>query len=294
MTASGKNVQAVIVELLSANDVHGAAAVAVQCGLPRLAAVMCSGGLSGATRAFLSRQIAAPNGLPSWEAFRFFDSERPLMPPSIAAVYKLLAGDLSSALVFLSARQLSWQRLFAMCLWFGCGPEQPIRAALDSFNSVQQDAHAACDGMSSPHVPLPLPAHLVSERALNNWDTFTADVQFVLLQVAAKEPVRDGSMGVPLLRQLVRTRAFSGDVLDSLGAWVLLCILLAVEEAPTVHGQPDCLEDVFAQLTLDCAATLLWLGMPTWAVYVLSHLQVCPLALRLSVARPTPVCVEYL
>lgn len=280
VTAPGQNMQAAIVELLSANDVHGAAAVAVRCGLPRLATVICSGGLSGATRAMMGRQIAAPNGLPCWENFRFFDSDRPLMPPAIAAVYKLLAGDLSSALVFLSARQLSWQRLFAMCLWFGCGPEQPIRAALDSFSRVQHDAHAVCDGMASPHVPLPLPGHLVQTQVQeSNWDSFTADVQFVLLKVAAKESLPDGRSQVSLLRQLVRTSAFSGDVLDSLGSWVLLCVLLAVGEAPTVHGQPEGLEEVFAELTLDCAATLLWLGMPTWAVYVLTHLQVCLLSL---------------
>lgn len=271
---SGENLQAAVVELLSANDVHGAAAVAVQCGLPRLATVVCSGGLSSATRSFLHRQIDAPNGLPSWQAFRFFDSAKPLMPADIAAVYKLLAGDLSAALVLLSSRRLSWQRLFGMCLWFGCGPEQPIRAALHSFNTVQQDAHAASDGMASPHVPLPLPAHLVRARTRCNLDSFTADVQFVLLQIASKESLRHGNTEVPLLRQLVSTSAYSADLLDCLGAWLLLCILLAVGEAPTIPGQPDSLEEVFAQLTLDCAATLLWLGLPTWSVYVLTHLQV--------------------
>jgi hypothetical protein len=277
----GSDLPAVMVELLSANDLHGAAAVAVQHGLPRLATMMCSGGLSSATRAFLSRQIASPNGLPCWEAFRFFDPERPLMTPAIAAVYKLLAGDLSAALVFLSERHLSWQRLFAMCLWFGSGPEQPLRAALDSFNSVQQDAYSTGAGRVSPHVPLPLPGHVSHSRAVQSWHTFTADVQFVLLQVAAKEPLSDGKTDVPLLRQLVRTSAFSGDVLDALGAWVLLCVLLAVGEAPPVPGQPDGVQDAFAQLTLDCAATLLWLGSPTWAVYVLLHLPVCSFSLSL-------------
>ena len=274
VTGPGQNMHEALVELLSANDVHGAAAVAVQCGLPRLAAVMCSGGRSVASRAFLARQIADPNGLPSWESFRFFDTERPLISPAIAAVYKLLAGDLSAALQLLASRQLSWQRLFGMCLWFGCAPEHPIRTALESFNRVQQAAHAAAGGVPAPHIPLPVPHHMVDARlGESSWESFTADVQFVLLQVAAKDPGGEGAMGVPLLRQLVRTRAFSGDVLDSVGAWVLLCVLLAVGEAPAVRGQPGCLEEVFAQLTVNCAASLIWHGMPTWAVYVLDHLQ---------------------
>jgi hypothetical protein len=101
-------------------------------------------------------------------------------------------------------------------------------------------------------------------------------VQYALLHLATEEPAVLGQQGVPLLQQLLRTRAHSQDPLDALQPWVLLCVLRAVGAAPSDAAAPHALGDAFAQLTVDCASSLLWLGLPSWAVYVLCHLEVRP------------------
>lgn len=265
--------QAVVVELMSAHDIPTAVRVATGAGLPRLACLISGAGLAPASASLLARQIAAPGGLPSWTTFGLFhDTHRRLMPPALEAAYKLLSGDVAAAVGFLLHRKVTWQRVFAMCLWYGIAPDQPLAAAILSFK------HLISASALSGIAPVPFPGPWYELVALRDPPKQPPhqllDVQYVLLHLAAREPLLLASSPRSLALQIGCTRAYSPDPLDCLVPWLVFGILLAVGTLQADCDGDRTLADVYAQLTLDCAATLLWLGESRWAVYVLCHLPV--------------------
>lgn len=241
--------------------------------MPRLACLISGAGLAPASSSLLAHQIAAPGGLPSWTTFGLFhDTHRRLMPPALEAAYKLLSGDVAAALGFLLSRKVTWQRVFAMCLWYGIAPDQPLAAAILSFN------HLVSATPLSSAAPVPFPGPWYEWVALrgppNHPPQQLLDVQYVLLHLAAREPLLPTSSPPSLALQIACTRAYSPDPLDCLVPWLVFGILMSVGTLEADFCGDRTLADVYAQLTLDCAATLVWLGESRWAVYVLCHLPV--------------------
>lgn len=270
---SAGGAQAVVVELLSAHDIPTAVRVATGAGLPRLACLIAGAGLSPGSSALLAHQISAPGGLPSWETSGLFhDPQRRLMPPPLEAAYKLLAGDIAAALDFLLSREVTWQRVFAMCLWYSVSPDQPLAAAILSFSHMLSSAPLH----SGAAVPFPSPwyEHVSLRAPPRQSRQQRVDVQYVLLHLAAREPLMLSSAPSSLALRLASTGPYSPDPLDALVPWLVCGILMAVGVMQDDCGGDRTLADVYAQVTLDCAATLVWLGESRWAVYVLCHLPV--------------------
>ena len=264
--------QAVVAELLSAHDIPTAVHVAASAGLPRLATLLAGAGLFPHSSGLLAHQISDPSGLPSWTTFGLFhDPQRRLMPPALEAAYKLLAGDVPAALAFLRARHVSWHRVFGMCLWYGITPDQPLSSAILSFSRMLSAAPLSSD--SRP--PFPGPWYgIMPLRTSPGLPSQAVDAQYVLLHLAAREPLMLASPPASLALQLACTGGYSPDPLDSLVPWLVCGILMAVGKLEDDCGEDRKLAEVYAQLTVDCAATLVWLGECRWALYVLCHLPV--------------------
>lgn len=258
---------------MSAHDITTAMRVAVGARLPRLATLIAGAGVCPNSSSLLSHQIKAGK-TPSWTTFGLFqDPKRRLMPPALEAVYKLLSGDVSAALVFLLRQSVTWQRAFAMCLWYGILPDQPLTAAILCFRNIV----SASTLHNAVRAPLPRPWYERSElHALPKEQLMLhiVDAQFALLHVAAQESLLVGSAPVSLALQLASTWAYGPDPLDALMPWLSTGILIAMGQLKDDFAGDRSLEEMYAQLTLDCAATLLWLGESRWAVYVLCHLPV--------------------
>ena len=311
-----------VLQLLSAHDLKSAAMVAAASGHPRLATLVATAGLHEQSSKHLAGQVASGRseaaGMPAraaWDACGFFGDQdglaRVLSLP-LEVTYKLLAGNVAFVLPLLRSPQLSWQRAFALCVWFGAPPDASLASVLQQYEQLTRSAADSADGAgaSSLHAsetaPPPLPAHAACAAA----PAPTVDAQYSLLQLAAAQQSGSSDERAQVVMtaytELACTRSYSGDALDAVLPWMVLCLLRAAGALPSGKQQTDSADTVapdgevqalpperagagssempaealatcdavFASVTVACADSLLLMGEPLWAVYVLLHVPV--------------------
>ena len=252
---------AALLELTSAHDLQGAATLATASGHPQLASLIATAGLHPRAAALLAEQIGGERNAArhaSWLSSGMLDGGH--VPPALAAVYKLLAGDVGAALPHLRATEITWPRALGLCLWYYARPARPVGAALDAYDALVDTGSGAA--------PAPRPPHARSHAGAGA----PVDARYALLQLQALQNgagAETNARATELMHRIARTDSYTADVLDAVLPWLLLCLLRAVPDGCVAGALSD---EVFAAATVACSDTLRGLGEPLWALHALTHL----------------------